>query len=247
MKESLPIAGCFAVFLILYLIMPAQWLVRWMPPRFQPLVFVTLLLWLAALIPAALRRTHGQAIAMAGLVILLSATLLRFEIFTTLNDYYREIASASSHIAKNSSLVALQLQSEMDGEPFPALKAVFIQVGSRLATERHAVDLKNFQGQSSDHPIQFRPGIAATRLLGGDSALTDRPPTIDLMAYERQTGRAINYVLTYGNPAAVANTDALERLDQQILANYRLEFVSQPTGFVRLYSRLPAGAPGRRD
>jgi hypothetical protein len=135
----------------------------------------------------------------------------------------------------------------MDGKPFPAFKAVFIQAGSRLATERHAVDLKNFQGQSSDHPVQFRPGVAATRPLGGDSALTSRPPTIDLMAYERQTGRAIDYVLTYGYPAAVGDTSALARLNAQILANYRLEVVSEPTGFVRLYSRLPTGGRGGEE
>jgi hypothetical protein len=246
-KESLPIAACFAVFLVLYIVLPNQWIVRWMPPRFQPLVFVTLLLWLAALMPSVLRRIHWQAIAMTGIVILISVTLLRVEIFIKLNDYYRELASASPHIAANRSLIALRLHAEMDGRLFPAFKAVFLQAASRLATERHAVDLKNFQGNSSDHPIQFRPGVAATRPLGGNSALTDLPPSINLMAYERQTGRAIDYVLTYGYPAAVGDTDALARLNAQILASYRLDFVSEPTGFVRLYSRLVTSAAGGEE
>lgn len=246
-KERLPMAACFTVFLVLYFIMPDQWFVRWMPPRFQPLVFVALLLWLAALMPTALQWTHWKAVAITGMLILSVATLLRSEIFADLNDYYREFASASPHIAENSSLIALRLHKEMDGKPFPALRSVFVQAGSRLATERHAVDLKNFQGQSSDHPIQFRPGIAATRPLGGDSAITAQPPTIDLMAYERETGRTIDYVLTYGYPAAVADSDALERLESQIRANYRLDFISKPTGFVHLYSRLPSGPSGGQE
>lgn len=48
----LPFAICFAIFFLIYLTMPFQWIVRWMPPRFQPLVFITLLLWLASLLPA---------------------------------------------------------------------------------------------------------------------------------------------------------------------------------------------------
>jgi hypothetical protein len=243
LKGSIPIAACFAGFLVLYLIMPQQWIVRWMPARFQPLVFVMLLLWLAALMPAATERAHWKLIGAVGVIILFVSVAVRFEIFNRLDGYYREYASAAPYIAENSTLIGLRLHNRLDGRPFPANVDVLIQAGSRIASIRHSVDLKNFQGQSSDHPIQFRPGIAATAALGGDSAITAVPPRVNLMAYEQQTGRPIDYILFYGFRDAVENKDALARLDAQLRGNYRLIYVSKPRGFVHLYARNLAIRP----
>lgn len=232
-----PLAACFAVFFILYLLMPEQWIVRWMPARFQPLVFIALFLWLAALISASLSLKHWKSIGVVGIVLVLASVALRFPSFTRLNDYYQELASTAPHIAKNSTLIALRLHHRMHDKPFPAKVDVLIQAGSRLATARHSVDLKNFQGQSSDHPIQFRTGISATAALGGDRAITSLPPQIKLMNYERQTGRAIDYVILYGFRDAVANKDALAQLDAQLDATYRLIYTSRPRGLTQLYAR----------
>jgi hypothetical protein len=242
-KDSIPLAACFAGFLALHLIMPHQWIVRWMPARFQPMVFIALLLWLAALLPAAARRSHRQMIGIAGLLVVLASTAAKTEIFARIDDYYREYASAAPHIAENSTLIGLRLHTEMDGRPFPDKVSVLIQASSRIASARHSVDLKNFQGQSSDHPIQFRPGIAATAALGGNTAITARPPQVNLMAYERQTGRLIDYVLLYGFRHAVEDKEALARLDAQLRESYKLIYVSEPRGFVHLYLRSSATRP----
>jgi hypothetical protein len=242
-SNSIPLAACFAGFLALYFIMPNQWIVRWMPARFQPMVFIALLLWLAALLPAAARRSHRQMIGVAGLLIVLGSSAARTEIFARIDDYYREYASAAPHIAENSTLIGLRLHTEMDGRPFPARVSVLIQACSRIASLRHSVDLKNFQGDSNAHPIQFRPGIAATAALGGNFAITARPPQVDLMAYERQTARPIDYVLLYGFRHAVEDKEALGRLDAQLRENYTLIYVSEPRGFVQLYQRSAAARP----
>lgn len=242
--SAIPFATCFAAFFLLYLVMPQQWLVRWMPDRFQPLVFMVLLLWLASLTPSSLTRRHWKIVATCGLLVLLCSIAVRFTVFARLDGYYREFEAASAHIEENSTLIALRLHNRLDGKPFPADVDVLIQAGSRLASLRHSIDLKNFQGQSNDHPIQFRPGIAATAPLGGNNAVTGLPPRIDLMAYERQTGRPIDYVLVYGFRHAVYNTKALARLDEQLHDNYRLIFVSEPLGLVRLYAR---SSPGPAD
>jgi hypothetical protein len=236
-KDHIPVAACFAVFLVVYFLLPYQWIVRWMPERFQPFVFIALLLWLAALSPNGMSRLYRQSIGVLGLLILFASVAVKAEAFARLNDLFHEYASAAPHIAENSTLIGLRLHTRMDGRRFPAKVSVFIQAGSRIATERHSLDLKNFQGESSAHPIQFRAGIAATRALGGDPAITATPPQVDLMAYERQSGRPIDYVLLYGFRRAVDDKEALARLDMQVRANYELIYVSEPRGFVHLYQR----------
>jgi hypothetical protein len=190
--------------------------------------------------PATMTRLPRQAIAGAGLVILLASVAVKAEVFARLNNYYREYASAAPHIAEKSTLIGLRLHDRMEGRRFPANVPVLIQACSRIASERHSVDLKNFQGESSAHPIQFRRNVSATAALGGDPAITAVPPQVDLMAYERQTGRPIDYVLLYGFRNAVGDTEALERLDAQLREHYRLIYVSEPRGFVHLYLRNAA-------
>jgi hypothetical protein len=237
LRESLPLAAGFAIFLALYFMLPFQWIVRWMPARFQPFVFIMLLLWLAALAPDGIRRLHRRTIAAVGLTILLASTTIKAGAFERLNGYYEEYASAAPHIVRNSTLIGLRLHNSLDGRPFPAKAPVLIQACSRIASERHSMDLKNFQGQAREHPILFRPGVGATAALGGNQAMTARPPRLDLMGYERQTGRAIDYVMLYGYREAVADQAALEKLDVQLRAHYRRVYVSAPSGFVQLYVR----------
>jgi hypothetical protein len=69
------------------------------------------------------------------------------------------------------------------------------------------------------------------------------------MAYEQQTGRAIDYVLLFGLRNAVTNEYALARIDEQLRENYRLIYVSRPRALLHLYERLPhdplnAASPG---
>jgi hypothetical protein len=137
-------------------------------------------------------------------------------------------------------LIVLRLHEFHRGKYFPAKVDVLIQVGSRIASERHSVDLKNFQAQSKDHPIRFRSGVSATAALGGDRALTSLPPRIDLLAYERITGKPIDYVMVYGYPIEVENRTGLRRLNEQIEGSYRLVATSRRTGLVRLYERHSA-------
>jgi len=227
----LPFAICFAIFFLIYLTMPFQWIVRWMPPRFQPLVFITLLLWLASLLPATLKPAHCKAIGFAGLAFTLLSLAARMTIFTEINAYYRELASLAPDIRSNSSLVVLRLQ------PFPTQIDAFIQSGSRIASMRHAIDLKNFQGQSDDHPFQFKPSVGASAALGGDAAIISLSPDIHLMNYERTTGHAIDYVILYGFRQFAINPAGLANLDAQLDKNYRRIRVSSPTGFASLYAR----------
>jgi hypothetical protein len=238
-RYALPLAVCFASFLALYALMPPQWIVRWMPPRFQPMVFIVLLLWLAALVPAALRPLHWKLVGASGLALLALSLWARMPVFERLDGYYDAFAAAAEHIKPDSTLVSIRLTNDIHGQPFPAKLDVLIQAGSRIASERHSVDLKNFQGQSEDHPIQFREGVPASALLGGDGALISLSPEIQLMAYERNTGRAIDYVVLYGFRDFTINPVGLASIETQLLRDYVLVFATPSSGFVSVYERRP--------
>ncbi len=225
--KAIPFGVGAAVFALVYLLMPSQVLVRWMPMRFQPLVFVMLLLWLAALTPP--RGASGR-LAAVGLALVIAAGVVRWDAFARLNDRFGEFVSVADRVAPHSTLVALRLSDEGAGA------GPFIQAGSHLATLTDSVDLKNFQGMAPSHPIQFAPGRSAYGALGGDAAIVAVPPRVDLMAYERRTGRRIDYVLLWGEPPS-GGEDAVAALVEQVEANYDLVAVSRPRGLQRLYRR----------
>ena len=145
-RESLPFACAAMIFLLVYLIIPSRLIVRWMPFRFMPLVFVMMILWLATLLP---RDYSMRKLTVAGLAFFFLVTVARFSEFTRLNNRFEEFISVSDNIPPHSTLVALRL-SRGGRSPDP-----FFQAGSYLATITQSVDLKNFQGQARHHPIQF--------------------------------------------------------------------------------------------
>lgn len=236
-RSSIPFAVCFLAFLVLYLVMPFQWIVRWMPARFQSFVFIVMVLWMAALLPPIWQQSRRRVIALAGTAILATSFMARANTFSQIDSYYREYASIAPYIASDSTLIGLRLHKYLNGKQIPAKMDVLFQAGSRIATMRHAVDLKNFQGQSPDHPIQFRPGTNATAALGGNSAITDVPPRVDLLTYERQTGRAIDYVILWGFREEISHHPSTAALYEQLDRHYRLIFTSKPRGLANLYAR----------
>lgn len=155
--------------------------------------------------------------------------MVRFAEFARINNDYEEFVSVRDVIEPHSTLVALRLSGDGKGD-------VFIQAGSYLATLTNSVDLKNFQGQASEHPIQFKPGRSAYAALGGDGAFVASPPTVDVMGYERQTSRAIDYFLVWGEMPE-GKEDAAATLLDQLAEHYDLVAVSEPRGWQRVYRR----------
>lgn len=225
--QGLPFAVAFFVFILLYFAMPFAFMVRWMPMRFQPLVFVMFALWAAALMP---RQYPTRKVMVIGLGLVLIVSAVRLVAVSRLNDAFDEFVSVQDHIRPHSTLVALRLSRQGAGA------GPFIQAGSHLATLTHSADLKNFQGQASEHPIQFKPGRSAYAALGGDAAIVAVPPRVDIMGYERNTGRPIDYVLLWGEEPD-GREDATAALFAQIEEYYDLVAVSEPRGLQRLYRR----------
>ncbi|HVS66003.1 MAG TPA: hypothetical protein VMT85_21150 [Thermoanaerobaculia bacterium] len=243
-RRALPVAAAGGFFVVLYLFVPPLFVVRWMPPRIQPLAYGWIVLWLAALLPPGSPRRRWRFVVPwsgAGLVVL--ATVLRWGSIADVNAVYHEIASVAPAVDKHSTLISLRLHPPVRGRPYSARVDPLIQVGSRIATLTSSIDLRNFQGQSMSHPIRLRSGVGATRLLGGsddlliaDARLNAVPPRVDLATYERETGVDVDYVVVWGFREWF-EPSLLLALDRQLEAGYELTLRSQPRGLATLYRR----------
>ena len=226
-RAAFPFFWGLLIFLLLYMILPFWLMVRWMPLRFLTFVYVMGILWFIALVP---RDVDTRNYAYMVLFLFMITSYFRYDIFHHLNSRYQEFVSVKDSIKPNSTLVALRLSKQGEGS------GPFIQVGSHLATLTQSVDLKNFQGQSKEHPIQFISGRSAYAALGGDSAITAVPPHVNIMAYEQATGRAIDYILLWGETPEFFETEA-DALRKYIESHYELIKISGPLGLQYLYEK----------
>jgi len=107
---------------------------------------------------------------------------------------------------------------------------------SRVAADNGDVDLRHFEGQLPYFPHRFRPELEqlAQRYLNDYYV----PPHANLAAYNKASGRAVDYVLLVGlnqASAQVRNAPATRALEQVLDRDYVRVMVTRPTGLVELY------------
>jgi hypothetical protein len=222
-----------------------QFVYRWIPYRLQPVLYLFWVIALARLASGARHRLLVRRLAIA--TALLSTCLLtvaRWPIFERLNQYYDEYVQGAHCIAEHSTLVAVVLNRTWQGRVFPSFRDGFVQTAGHLAILRDSVDLKNFQAARREHPINFRDGHGAYGIVADDRGFMALPSRVDLAAYERVTGKPIDYILYWGVPAEAKDKTALAALDAQVQTHYTPTFRSTPWGLMTIYRHrdIPAVA-----
>jgi hypothetical protein len=252
----------FVVFTIIYLMVPFQLYVQWLPLRLQPYVLLALLLWLASRIPMderarsgshagrdsawrpvsdherRTRRLRGHMRAgTAGVVlgVMLLLTSDRVRTIHDLNQYISEIAALAQDIEPGSTLLALPLGRNSLGAASTDRHYTLIQLGSYLAVANKSIDLKNYQLHTSVVPIVFRSEVWPWRHIASDADFITRPLIADVTRFRRATGRPVDAVILFGEPAALPTDLSRYPLTRALSADYRLAGVSEPRGIARLY------------
>lgn len=229
---------CFLGILLIFLVTPYQFHVRWMPTRLMPYVYLTLLLWFASLVPGAgvQRVTRLRCIVVGSiLAITVIAVPIRTERYARIDDLMVELMSGASKVAPNSTILALRLDQPFDGLAASDRIEVLLQIGSYLAVERRGVDIKNFQMHTRQVPVVFRREVWPHRLLAGDAVLIRAPLDTDVLGYADRSGRPIDYVLLFGDADAFPVDPDAHRLTAQLAEAYQLLHVSPEYGHARLY------------
>ncbi len=243
--------ACALGFLAVYLVAPFQFHVRWMPTRLAPYVFLAAVLWLASLVPAAdadVRRSVRRIVLGVTVFAMVTATAVRIDRFAAIDAYLREVVSLAAAMEPGAAVLALPLGRTLDGRPVSDRRYVAIQAGSLVALAADGIDLKNFQAHTGIVPIVFRPKRRPWTHLAADADFLARPLEVDVTRYRRRTGRPINYVLLFGDPAGFPAEPAGHPLTRGLAAEYELVQISAPRGLARLYrfvGAADAAAGGR--
>jgi hypothetical protein len=178
----------------------------------------------------------------AGVVGLVAAVLAAGARLPTQKRYDRlvsEYLTVEQKIPPGSTLVALRYA--VFGPPLGYER--FRQVdplaheASRVAADRGDVDLRHLEGQFAYYPDRFRSDLNE---LAGKYLEVDYPfvPHVDLLEYNRLSGRPVQYVLVVGLNAAspkVRRDPATRAVERQLASDYVRVMVTSPTGLVELY------------
>jgi hypothetical protein len=197
--------------------------------------FFAVLLWLAAreLSPRVRMGAHLAAAALA-----LAALGLHLATYMRLRPQIAEYLQVAPHLQAHHTLLPLAFAPQGWGlsARSPRVK-VFLHTASYLAAERGVLNLANYEGNYVHFPLLFRNEVNPFVLLAREQGLEGDPPCVDIEAYRRATGKAIDYVLLWGLREHQHDEPCTVRLRAYLESDYTPVFVSEPRRLARLYRR----------
>ena len=200
--------------------------VGWLPDRFLPYGYALLVLWLAT---APLSARGWRVVSLTSLSLWGALSLYRLPVHAALNSSVQEYVEATQVIQEDSTVLPLSLSQPV----LPNLQALYPNL--RYDAVRHAlgyaaldkriVNLANYQAAKGYFPLRYKdarnPAVHLSE--GGLGALEYPPFSLDIAAYRRETGAAVDYVIFWGELDAERGRDDVRRVLQQ-LTDYELVY-----------------------
>lgn len=213
--------------------------------RIAIFTFIATLMWLAYFRYARWLRI---AIVVTSVVATVGFVGVRWQSYQGFDRDLAEYVSGTAVVAEESTVLPLFLieHDSGNGGTTPALRVrPLIEAGSYVTPLTGSVNLNHLQAEYHYSAAQFKPDLNARLLLsvpqGSSDPIYAVPPHVDILAFENQTGEAVDYVLLWGRRYATPEVlsdertiDLLGLLDE----NYQLIFVSSDRGLMEVYARL---------
>jgi len=234
-----------AVYVVIYFIVPNSMfggaLLVTVNQRLNFYPFFALTLWLGTQSYSMFLKRRIQIIAAAIALILLGLHTVKY---ATLNDYINEYVSVANYIEPNTTILTHQTSDlekiNPDGqERTPDGKAIswriatdpLINTSGYIATQRHLIDLKNYQAALDYFPIMFRPTL---ELYKNPSFQGN---TIAVINYFQKIGKPIDYMLLWGKWEENRKTEETKAVFRHLQQGYELIYTSPQRGLMHLYRR----------
>jgi hypothetical protein len=147
------------------------------------------------------------------------------------------LAAVDAHVGAHCTVLPIVSKLRPDaGHWLRTTYAPFFQAASRLELGGDRVVLFNFLARLSVYPVRYQPGRDPQRLIFGWAAGAEEPTVrrVDIDAFERTSGLAVDYVLVWGDPPADA--DSLARDTQRAVRDAPVVYRS-PDRMMTLYRR----------
>jgi hypothetical protein len=203
--------------------------------------FFALTLWLGTQSYQIFLKRRIQIIAAAIALILLGLHTIKY---ATLNDYINEYVSVANYIEPNTTIITHQTSDlekvNPDGqERTPDGKAISWRIGTEplkhtsdyIATQKHLIDLKNYQAALDYFPIMFRPSLELYK----NPFFQDN--TIAVINYFQKIGKPIDYILLWGKWEENRKTEDTKAVFRHLQQRYELIYTSPQRGLMHLYRR----------
>jgi hypothetical protein len=230
--------------LLLYLFLPYQTVVRWIPSRLSPYLFFGIFLWLGSAALMLSGRERGSLYSLILIVALFSASataVLRPMSMARVNDFLDEYVSAFEHVEPGSIVLPVIMSNQWKGAPMSGIAGidVFYQSQHYLIWEKPAGILLNGQANVNYFPIVFRPEANPfahfKRLLPEFGAHRN----FDLKGYLEKTGIPVDYVILWGEDKNVPPQQEWQEsvFFSQLARDYEQIYRSPQRGLQRVYRR----------
>ena len=230
--------------LLLYLFLPAQTVVRWIPVRLMPYLYFALFLWMGSAALTLTGRARGvlfSFILVAAVLSSLATAALRPMSMARVNDFLDEYVSAFEHIEPGSMVLSVAMNNQWKGAPMTGVAEinVFYQAQHYLIWEKPAGILLNLQAKVNYFPIVFRsevnPFTYIERLMPELRAYRN----FDLENYREKTGVRVDYVILWGEEQNIPPPREWPEsvFFSQLARDYEQVYRSPQRGLQRVYRR----------
>jgi hypothetical protein len=209
-----------------------------MTPRLVLFPFLLLPLWLAT---APWPRLVPIGLGLGAALLAVWVQLVSYPEHRRRADALAEFASAGAAVRPHATLLALSYDLSRPPDMLTSGVDVFVHAGGYIAAERRGLNLSNYEGHSGHFPLRFRAEMDPYRWLGVGGGLEGLPPCVDLDAFHRRTGVAVDYVYTWGRRPDDRHPCTLS-LGAQLDASFDLVHTTSPRGLGHLYRRRPHAA-----
>ena len=230
--------------LLLYLFLPYNTVVRWIPFRLMPYVFLGIFLWLGSAALTLSGRARGllySFILIAALLSALATAVLRPMSMARVNDFLDEYVSAFEYIEPGSTVLPIVMNSEFNGESMSghAGISIFYQSQHYLIWEKPAGILLNGQANVNYFPIVFRPAVNPFAYFKGLLPEFGGHRNFDLEGYLEKTGVPVDYVILWGEGQNIPPPQEWPEsvFFSQLATNYEQVYRSPQRGLQRVYRR----------
>jgi hypothetical protein len=201
--------------------------------------FFFLILWLGAHPFGPISKRLIQVAAGSLALGLLGLHVLAYREF---NDYLVDYLAVEPHLEDGHTLLPAPFSPVLPNQEgrITFKVGVFRHAAGYLAAQRGVVELENYEATAGYFPVKFRPEVdpfvKLGRELAPDRGLQAEPPSVNIDAYETQTGKRVDYVLLWNLRPEKRDSAAGKDIFDQLGRGYELTYTS-PQRLLQLYRR----------
>jgi len=232
-----------AALLALYFVTPGGiggcWYVN---GRILPFAVLSLLIASGA---GPLRPWLARALPIAGCVFTVAFLLVRAPAHLAMGALLAECVAPAPLVTPNATVLSIGFAHggrDASGRPLSTRVKPFLHLGAAIAAERGAIDLRNYEANTSVFPVRYRPERQPFRAIALDGNMEAEPPRVDFIHYAERTGEHVHYVLLCGVAPQHDHDLNAKGIFKQLAFGYERVFITPRTGFVQLY-KLKSPSP----